>query len=167
MNWRRQTPESATMISELWGDRQADGSSGSLLRLPLHAHGGDFHGIVFKGAMIPRDLMAKAATLACFLDRTCTRQAAKCISTDASAKNTASFFMFQYARADIIGLRARRSDPRTPCLSRLLRHHRHSWAPYDASDYAAGWRCVVHSRIERQIIMINAPSNLEVCRRCR
>ncbi|HEU0310695.1 MAG TPA: DUF4437 domain-containing protein [Sphingomicrobium sp.] len=108
MSWRQQTPELATMISELWGDRQVDGGAGAMLRLPpgfdsgLHAHSGEFHGIVIRGAMIHegpngegRDKRLPAGSYV--------RQAGgemhidKCVSEE-----PCEFFVFQDRRADII-----------------------------------------------------------------
>jgi hypothetical protein len=108
MKWQPQTPELATMISELWGDRQSDGSSGSLVRLPpgfdsgLHAHSGDFHGVVVKGTMIhvgpndegvdtrlPPGSYVRQAGGEMHIDR--------CVSEE-----PCEFFVFQYARADIV-----------------------------------------------------------------
>lgn len=108
MNWQQQTPNLPIMISELWGDRRVDGGFGELVRLPpgfdsgLHAHSGDFHGVLIEGAWVHegpegegRDTPLRPGSYV--------RQAGgemhidRCVS-----KEPCVLFLFQYTRADII-----------------------------------------------------------------
>jgi hypothetical protein len=108
LNWQRQTPELATMISELWGNRHADGGSGSLLRLPpgfdsgLHAHSGDFHGVVVKGVMVHEgpngeDRGTRLAPGSYMRQAGGEMHIDRCVSEE-----PCELFVFQYTRADIV-----------------------------------------------------------------
>jgi hypothetical protein len=58
MRWTPQAPDLPQTVVELWGDRAADGGYGELVRLPpgfdsrLHAHSGDFHGVLVAGTWL-------------------------------------------------------------------------------------------------------------------
>jgi hypothetical protein len=58
MRWTPQAPDLPQTVVELWGDRTADGGYGELVRLPpgfdsrLHAHSGDFHGVLVAGTWL-------------------------------------------------------------------------------------------------------------------
>jgi hypothetical protein len=108
MHWQRQTPNLPIMISELWGDRKVDGGFGELVRLPpgfdsgLHAHSGDFHGVLVKGAWI-HEGPGGAGRSTRLLPGSYVRQAGgemhvdRCVSEEPCV-----LFLFQYARADVI-----------------------------------------------------------------
>ncbi|WP_331280246.1 DUF4437 domain-containing protein [Sphingomonas sp. UNC305MFCol5.2] len=122
MRWQRQTPNLPIMIGELWGNRQADGGFGELVRLPpgfdsrLHAHSGDFHGVLVKGVWIHEGPGGEGRDKR-LLPGSYVRQAGgemhidRCVSEEPCV-----LFLFQYARADIIwpdgdGRAAERSAP--------------------------------------------------------
>jgi hypothetical protein len=108
MRWQQQTPNLPIMISELWGDRQADGGFGELVRLPpgfdsgLHAHSGDFHGVLIKGVWIHEGRGGEGRDKR-LLPGSYVRQAGgemhidRCVSEEPCV-----LFLFQYARADVI-----------------------------------------------------------------
>ena len=58
MRWTPQAPDLPQTVVELWGDRAAHGGYGVLVRLPpgfdshLHAHSGDFHGVLVAGTWL-------------------------------------------------------------------------------------------------------------------
>jgi beta-alanine degradation protein BauB len=106
--WQQQTPNLPIMIGELWGDRRADGGFGELVRLPPgfnsgpHAHSGDFHGVLIKGAWIHEGPSGEGRDRP-LLPGSYVRQAGgemhidRCVGEDPCV-----LFLFQYARADII-----------------------------------------------------------------
>lgn len=108
MNWQQQTPNLPIMISELWGDRRVDGGFGELVRLPpsfdsgLHAHSGDFHGVLIKGVWVDEGPSGEGRD-ARLLPGSYVRQAGgemhidRCVSEEPCV-----LFLFQYTRADII-----------------------------------------------------------------
>jgi uncharacterized protein DUF4437 len=108
LRWQLQTPNLPIMISELWGDRHADGGFGELVRLPpgfdsgLHAHSGDFHGVLVKGAWIHEGPGGEGRSTR-LLPGSYVRQAGgemhvdRCVSEEPCV-----LFLFQYTRADII-----------------------------------------------------------------
>ena len=108
MRWQQQTPNLPIMISELWGDRMADGGFGELVRLPpgfhsgLHAHSGDFHGVLIQGVWIHEGPNREGRDTR-LLPGSYVRQAGgemhidRCVSEEPCV-----LFIFQYARADII-----------------------------------------------------------------
>lgn len=108
MNWQQQTPNLPIMISELWGDRRIDGGFGELVRLPpgfdsgLHAHSGDFHGVLIKGVWVHEGPDGEGRDTR-LLPGSYVRQAGgkmhidRCVSEEPCV-----LFLFQYTRADII-----------------------------------------------------------------
>jgi hypothetical protein len=88
--WRKQAPDLPQRITDLWGNRERDGGFGELVELPpgfkspLHAHSGDFHGVLIKGAWVHEDANGNGP-----VDR--------CVS-----KEPCLLFLFQYSRADVI-----------------------------------------------------------------
>lgn len=96
MRWRQQTPNLPIMIGELWGNRQADGGFGELVRLPpgfdsrLHAHSGDFHGVLVKGVWIHEGPGGEGRDKRLLPGPMSARQAGKCTSTGVSARNPVS-----------------------------------------------------------------------------
>jgi Domain of unknown function (DUF4437) len=107
-HWRQQTPGLPIMIKELWGDRRVDGGFGELVRLPpgfnsgLHAHSGDFHGVLIKGVWVHEGPGGEGRDTR-LLPGSYVRQAGgemhidRCVSEEPCV-----LFLFQYARADII-----------------------------------------------------------------
>jgi hypothetical protein len=108
LTWKQQTPNIPIMISELWGDRAADGGFGGLVRLPphfnsaLHAHSGDFHGVVIEGEWVHEgpNGQGKGQRL---LPGSYIRQAGGEMHIDRCVSDKPCvLFLFQYSRADII-----------------------------------------------------------------
>jgi hypothetical protein len=108
VKWRRQSPEIPAMIGELWGNRDVDGGFGSMIRLQpgfdsgLHAHSGDFHGVVIKGTMIHEGPNGEGKSTL-LVPGSYVRQAGgemhidRCVS-----KEPCDFLVVQFARADVI-----------------------------------------------------------------
>lgn len=108
MVWQQQTPNLPIMIGELWGDRSADGGFGELVRLPpgfasgLHAHSGDFHGVLIKGVWVHEGANGEGRNIR-LMPGSYVRQAGgemhidRCVSEEPCV-----LFLYQYARADII-----------------------------------------------------------------
>jgi hypothetical protein len=108
LTWRKQAPELPIMISQLWGNRDEDGGFGELVQLPpgfnsgLHAHSGDFHGVLLKGIWVHEGPNG-AGKEQRLLPGSYVRQAGagmhvdRCISDEPCV-----LFLFQYARADVI-----------------------------------------------------------------
>jgi Domain of unknown function (DUF4437) len=108
MRWQQQTPNLPIMISELWGDRTVDGGFGELVRLPpgfesgLHAHSGDFHGVLVKGTWVHEGPSGEGRNTR-LGPGSYVRQAGgemhidRCVSEEPCV-----LFLFQYARADIL-----------------------------------------------------------------
>jgi hypothetical protein len=108
IGWRKQDPNLPIEISLLWGDRARDGGFGEFVQLPpgfdsgLHAHSGDFHGVLIKGTWVHVNETGQKAE-----ERlgpgSYVRQAGggmhidRCVSTEPCV-----LFLFQYARADVI-----------------------------------------------------------------
>lgn len=108
MTWKKQAPELPIMISELWGDRARDGGFGELVQVPpgfdsgLHAHSGDFHGVVVKGTWVHLDENGKGAD-APLQPGSYIRQAGRGMHIDRCvSKEPCVLFLFQYARADVL-----------------------------------------------------------------
>jgi hypothetical protein len=108
MQWRKQAPELPTQITDLWGDSERDGGFGRLVQMPpgfdsgLHAHSGDFHGVLISGTWVHINDAGKgeAARLG---PGSYVRQAGagmhvdKCVSQEPCV-----LFLFQFSRADVI-----------------------------------------------------------------
>jgi len=108
MTWRKQAPDLPIMISELWGDRERDGGFGELVQVPpgfdsgLHAHSGDFHGVLVKGTWVHVDENGKGAN-APLEPGSYIRQAGRGMHIDKCiSKEPCVLFLFQYARADVL-----------------------------------------------------------------
>jgi len=96
------------MISELWGDRERDGGYGELVQVPagfdsgLHAHSGDFHGVLVKGTWIHVDENGKGSSTP-LPPGSYIRQAGRGMHIDRCiSKEPCVLFIFQYARADVL-----------------------------------------------------------------
>jgi hypothetical protein len=108
IGWRKQDPNLPIMISLLWGERERDGGFGELVQLPpgfdsgLHAHSGDFHGVLIKGTWVHVNENGQNANLR-LGPGSYVRQAGggmhidRCVSTEPCV-----LFLFQYARADVL-----------------------------------------------------------------
>lgn len=108
LTWHKQAPDLPIMISELWGNRDEDGGFGELVRLPpgfnsgLHAHSGDFHGVLLEGIWVHEGPNG-AGKEKRLLPGSYVRQAGggmhvdRCVSDEPCV-----LFLFQYARADVI-----------------------------------------------------------------
>lgn len=114
MEWRRQTPDVPLMVTDLWGDRQSDGGFGELVQLPpgfdsrLHAHSGDFHGVLIKGIWVHEGPSGEGGTQR-LLPGSYVRQAGAEMHVDRCvSEEPCVLFLFQYARADIIWPEARK-----------------------------------------------------------
>jgi hypothetical protein len=108
MTWRKQAPDLPIMISELWGDRERDGGFGELVQVPsgfdsgLHAHSGDFHGVLVKGTWVHVDESGRGAN-APLAAGSYIRQAGRGMHVDRCiSKEPCVLFLFQYARADVL-----------------------------------------------------------------
>jgi hypothetical protein len=108
LQWRRQTPGLPIMISELWGDRDRDGGYGELVQLPpgfdsgLHAHSGDFHGVLIQGTWVHVDDSGKGADVP-LAPGSYVRQPGGGMHIDRCvSKVPCVLFLFQYARADVL-----------------------------------------------------------------
>lgn len=106
--WKQQTPNLPIMIGELWGDRRADGGFGELVRLPpgfnsgLHAHSGDFHGVLVKGVWIHEGPNGEGRNTR-LPPGSYVRQAGGEMHVDRCVSDVPCvLFLFQYARADIL-----------------------------------------------------------------
>jgi hypothetical protein len=106
--WKRQSPELPTQLTLLWGDRDRDATFGQLVRMPpgfdsgLHAHSGDYHGVLVSGTWVHVDAEGKGADTR-LGPGSYVRQAGgemhidRCVSAEPCV-----LFTFQYARADVI-----------------------------------------------------------------
>jgi hypothetical protein len=106
MEWRKQAPDLPQRISMLWGNRDRDGGFGELVELPpgfrspVHAHSGDFHGVLIKGSWKHEDAAGNGVALT---PGSYVRQAGgemhvdRCVSSEPCL-----LFLFQYSRADVI-----------------------------------------------------------------
>jgi hypothetical protein len=108
MTWRKQAPDLPIMISELWGDRERDGGFGELVQVPtgfdsgLHAHSGDFHGVLVKGTWVHVDENGRGSN-APLAPGSYIRQAGRGMHIDRCvSKEPCVLFIFQYARADVL-----------------------------------------------------------------
>lgn len=106
MAWKPQAPGLPQKIVTLWGNRDRDGGFGQLIELPpgfkspLHAHSGDFHGVLIKGTWLHEDASGKGTPVQ---PGSYVRQAGgenhvdRCVSAEPCL-----LFLFQYSRADVI-----------------------------------------------------------------
>lgn len=108
MAWRKQAPDLPILISELWGERERDGGFGELVKLPpgfdsgLHAHSGDFHGVLISGIWVHIDAQGKGAEIK-LGPGSYVRQAGEGMHIDRCvSEEPCILFHFQYARADVI-----------------------------------------------------------------
>ena len=108
LKWRKQAPDLPIMISELWGNRERDGGFGELVQVPagfdsgLHAHSGDFHGVLVKGTWIHVDENG-GGTNTPLAPGSYIRQAGRGLHVDKCvSKEPCVLFLFQYARADVL-----------------------------------------------------------------
>jgi len=108
MTWRKQSPELPILFSELWGDRERDGGFGELVQVPagfdsgLHAHSGDYHGVLVKGAWVHIDESGQGADKP-LPPGSYIRQAGRGMHIDRCvSKEPCVLFLFQYARADVL-----------------------------------------------------------------
>jgi hypothetical protein len=106
MSWRPQAPDLPQRISTLWGNRDRDGGFGQLIELPpgfrspLHAHSGDFHGVLVKGTWVHEDASGNGAPLS---PGSYVRQAGGEMHVDRCvSEEPCLLFLFQYSRADVI-----------------------------------------------------------------
>jgi hypothetical protein len=108
MKWRKQSPDVPIEISELWGNREQDGGFGELVQLPpgfdsgLHAHSGDFHGVLIRGTWVHVNEQGQGAETR-LEPGSYVRQAGGGMHVDRCvSKEPCVLFLFQYARADVI-----------------------------------------------------------------
>ncbi|WP_049768615.1 DUF4437 domain-containing protein [Anaeromyxobacter sp. Fw109-5] len=106
--WTRQSPDVPLRYTVLWGDRDRDGGVGELVTMPpgfdsrLHAHSGDYHGVLISGTWVHIDAQGRGGDTP-LLPGSYVRQAGaemhidRCIS-----KEPCVLFTFQYARSDVI-----------------------------------------------------------------
>jgi hypothetical protein len=106
MSWQAQAPGLPQKISTLWGNRDRDGGFGQLISLPpgfrspLHAHSGDYHGVLIKGTWLHEDSTGEATSVE---PGSYVRQAGGEMHVDACvSKEPCLLFLFQYSRADVI-----------------------------------------------------------------
>jgi hypothetical protein len=104
--FRPQAPNLPQRVSDLWGDRDRDGGFGELVELPpgfrspLHAHSGDFHGVLVKGTWVHEDAKGNGISLG---PGSYVRQAGGEMHVDRCvSKEPCLLFLFQYSRADVI-----------------------------------------------------------------
>jgi hypothetical protein len=107
MGWRPQAPGLPQRLTTLWGNRDRDGGFGQLIELPpgfrspLHAHSGDFHGVLIKGTWRHEDASGNGTSLT--TPGSYVRQAGGEMHVDRCVSNTPCLlFLFQYSRADVI-----------------------------------------------------------------
>ena len=106
MSWRKQAPDLPQRITMLWGDRDRDGGFGELVELPpgfrspLHAHSGDFHGVLIKGSWLHEDASGRGTPVA---PGSYVRQQGGEMHVDRCvSKEPCVLFLFQDSRADVI-----------------------------------------------------------------
>jgi hypothetical protein len=107
MAWKPQAPGLPQKVTTLWGNRDRDGGFGQLVELPpgfrspVHAHSGDFHGVLIKGTWLHEDASGRGTPVS--TPGSYVRQAGgemhvdRCTSTEPCV-----LFLFQYSRADVI-----------------------------------------------------------------
>jgi hypothetical protein len=106
MQWRKQAPDLPQRITMLWGNRDRDGGFGELVELPpgfrspVHAHSGDFHGVLIKGTWLHEDAAGYGTPVN---PGSYVRQAGGEMHVDRCvSKEPCLLFLFQYSRADVI-----------------------------------------------------------------
>ncbi|QNA83093.1 DUF4437 domain-containing protein [Sphingomonas sp. So64.6b] len=116
IHWQQQTPNLPIMIGELWGDRNADGGFGEFVRLPpgfaskLHAHSGDFHGVLIKGIWVHEGPNGERRNVR-LTPGSYVRQAGGEMHVDRCvSEEPCILFLYQYARADIIWPEQQRAE---------------------------------------------------------
>lgn len=105
--FRPQAPGLPQRVSDLWGNRDRDGGFGELVELPpgfrspVHAHSGDFHGVLIKGVWVHEDAQGNGVTLSS--PGSYVRQAGGEMHVDCCVSETPCLLLlFQYSRADVI-----------------------------------------------------------------
>lgn len=104
--FRPQAPGLPQRVTDLWGDRGQDGGFGQLIELPpgfrspVHAHSGDFHGVLVKGVWLHEDANGNGIPLP---PGSYVRQAGGDLHVDRCVSETPCLlFLFQFSRADVI-----------------------------------------------------------------
>lgn len=104
--FRPQAPGLPQRVTDLWGDRNQDGGFGQLVELPpgfrspVHAHSGDFHGVLIKGTWQHEDANGHGIPLP---PGSYVRQAGSDMHVDRCVSETPCLlFLFQFSRADVI-----------------------------------------------------------------
>lgn len=104
--FRPQAPGLPQRVTDLWGDRNRDGGFGQLIELPpgfrspVHAHSGDFHGVLIKGTWLHEDASGRGIPLP---PGSYVRQAGGELHVDRCVGETPCLlFLFQFSRADVI-----------------------------------------------------------------
>jgi hypothetical protein len=107
MTWRPQAPDLPQRLTTLWGNRDRDGGFGQLIELPagfrspVHAHSGDFHGVLIKGTWRHEDAAGNGTSLT--EPGSYVRQAGGEMHVDRCvSQEPCLLFLFQYSRADVI-----------------------------------------------------------------
>ena len=107
MDWKPQAPGLPQKVTTLWGNRDRDGGFGQLVELPpgfrspVHAHSGDFHGVLIKGTWLHEDASGRGTPVSA--PGSYVRQAGgemhvdRCVSAEPCV-----LFLFQFSRADVI-----------------------------------------------------------------
>lgn len=106
MRFRNQAPGLPQRLVDLWGHRDRDGGFGQLVELPsgfrspIHAHSGDYHGILIKGTWLHEDSKGTGIPLQA---GSYVRQAGGELHVDRCVSETPCLlFLFQFSRADVI-----------------------------------------------------------------
>ena len=110
LTFRPQAPGLPQRLTDLWGDRNRDGGFGQLIELPpgfrspVHAHSGDYHGVLIKGIWRHEDGNGTGISLQ---PGSYVRQAGGDLHVDGCVSETPCLlFLFQFSRADVILPRA-------------------------------------------------------------
>ncbi|MDP3748196.1 MAG: DUF4437 domain-containing protein [Phenylobacterium sp.] len=106
--WRKQSPELSTQLTVLWGDRDKDGTFGQLVKMPpgfdsgLHAHSGDYHGVLVSGTWAHVDASGKGADVPLGPGSYVRQPGGEMHIDRCVSQEPCVLFTFQYARADVI-----------------------------------------------------------------
>jgi Domain of unknown function (DUF4437) len=107
MRWRPQAPDLPQRLTTLWGNRDRDGGFGQLIELPpgfrspVHAHSGDFHGVLIQGTWRHEDAAGNGVSLQ--QPGSYVRQAGGEMHVDRCVSDVPCLlFLFQFSRADVI-----------------------------------------------------------------
>src|SRR5688500_10717251 len=102
----RRPPELRRRLTMLWGNRDRDGGFGELVELPpgfrspVHAHSGDFHGVLIKGTWLHEDAAGHGTPVN---PGSYVRQAGGEMHVDRCvSKEPCLLFLFQNVRADVV-----------------------------------------------------------------